>query len=81
MTDDEPGPAQDVIAEAARVMGIEPPPEQDFETAEMTPMARSFYSANKRVSNAKIRAAGFRFRFPNYRMSLAQLWSGGNWKG
>ncbi|WP_117193122.1 SDR family oxidoreductase [Rhizobium terrae] len=81
VTDDEPGPAQDVITEAARLMGIEPPPEQDFETADMTPMARSFYSANKRVSNAKIRAAGFEFRFPNYRMSLAEMWSENRWRG
>ena len=81
VTDDEPGPPQDVIVEAARLMGVEPPPELDFDTAEMTPMARSFYGANKRVSNAKIRAAGFRFRFPNYRMSLAEMWSGERWRG
>jgi nucleoside-diphosphate-sugar epimerase len=81
VTDDEPGPPQDVILEAARLMGVEPPPEQDFETADMTPMARSFYGANKRVSNAKIRAAGFEFRFPNYRMSLAEMWTSGGWRG
>ena len=81
VTDDEPAPPQDVIAEAARLMGIAPPPEQDFETAEMTPMARSFYGANKRVSNAKIRALGFQFRFPDYRISLAEMWSTGRWKG
>lgn len=81
VTDDEPGPPQDVIVEAARLMGVEPPPPQDFETADMKPMARSFYSANKRVSNAKIRAAGFDFHFQDYRMSLAQLWASGDWKG
>jgi nucleoside-diphosphate-sugar epimerase len=81
VTDNEPAPPQDVIVEAARRMGLEPPPEQDFETAEMTPMARSFYGANKRVSNEKIRALGFHFRFPDYRMSLSQLWSSGQWRG
>ena len=81
VTDDQPGPPQDVIVEAARLMGVEPPPEQAFETAEMTPMARSFYGENKRVSNAKLKAAGFRFAFPNYPMSLAQLWQNGRWKG
>jgi nucleoside-diphosphate-sugar epimerase len=81
VTDDEPGPPQDVIAEAARLMGIDPPPEVDFDTADMTPMARSFYGANKRVSNARIRAAGFQFRFPNYRMSLAEMWNLNRWKG
>lgn len=81
VTDDEPGPPQDVIAEAARLMGIDPPPEVDFDTADMTPMARSFYGANKRVSNARIRAAGFQFRFPNYRMSLAEMWNLNRWRG
>jgi len=80
VTDDEPAPPQDVIVEAARLMGTAPPPEQAFETAEMSTMARSFYGANKRVSNDKIKAAGYRFRFPEYRMSLAQLWSEDNWK-
>ncbi|CAD7051635.1 NAD(P)-dependent oxidoreductase [Pseudorhizobium endolithicum] len=81
ITDDEPAPPQDVIAEAARLMGVEPPPEQPFETAEMTPMARSFYGANKRVSNGRIRRLGFRFSFPHYRMSLQQLWTTGLWRG
>ncbi|WP_416065217.1 SDR family oxidoreductase [Rhizobium sp. ZK1] len=81
VTDDQPGPPQEVIVEAARLMGVEPPPEQAFETAEMTAMARSFYGENKRVSNAKLKAAGFRFAFPNYPMSLAQLWQNGHWRG
>jgi nucleoside-diphosphate-sugar epimerase len=81
ITDDEPAPPQDVIVEAARLMGVAPPPEQDFETAEMTPMARSFYGANKRVSNNKIKQAGFSFLFPEYRMSLNELWADGRWKG
>ncbi len=68
VTDNEPGPPQDVIVEAARPMGIEPPPEQPFETAELTPMARSFYGENKRVPNAKLRALGFPFRYPDYCM-------------
>ncbi|HEX5934190.1 MAG TPA: SDR family oxidoreductase [Pseudorhizobium sp.] len=81
ITDDEPAPPQDVIAEAARQMGVQPPLEQAFETAEMTPMARSFYGANKKASNRKIRDLGFRLDFPHYRMSLRQLWDTGTWKG
>jgi nucleoside-diphosphate-sugar epimerase len=80
VTDDQPGPPQDVIVEAARLMGVEPPPEQPFETAELSPMARSFYGENKRVSNAKLKAAGFQFGFPNYPMSLAQLWRDDRWR-
>lgn len=74
VTDDEPAPPQDVITEAARLMGIEPPPEVPFEEADMTPMAKSFWGENKRVSNAKLRKLGYEFEFPNYRQSLKQLW-------
>lgn len=81
ITDDEPGPPQDVVAEAARLMGAEMPPEIPFETAELSPMARSFYGENKRVSNAKIRSLGFTFRYPNYRMSLAQMRTDDVWGG
>ena len=81
VTDDLPGPPQDVIVEAARLMGVEPPPEQPFETAELTPMARSFYGENKRVSNAKLKTAGFTFAFPTYQASLAQLKQSNSWRG
>lgn len=81
ITDDEPCPPQDVVVEAARLMGVVPPPEQPFETAELTPMARSFYGENKRVSNRRIRDLGFVFAFPEYLMSLAQLWHSGTWRG
>ncbi|UXS02931.1 SDR family oxidoreductase [Agrobacterium tumefaciens] len=81
ITDDEPAPPQDVVTYAASLMGKEPPPEQAFETAELTPMARSFYGENKRVSNGKLSALGFDFEFPNYRMSLEQLWQDGVWRG
>lgn len=80
IADDEPGPPQDVVAEAARLMGMPCPPDIPFETAELSPMARSFYGENKRVSNAKLHAAGFEFRFPNYRQSLAELYASGRWR-
>lgn len=79
VTDDLPSPPQDVVTEAARLMGMEAPPEQPFETADLTPMARSFYDENKRVSNAKIKALGFNFQYPNYHMSLADLLGSGSW--
>lgn len=81
VTDDEPAPPQDVVTEAARLMGIAPPPEQDFATAELSPMARSFYGKNQRVSNAKLKATGFVFQFPEYRASLAQLHHDGLQRG
>ncbi len=77
LADDEPAPPQDPVAFAADLMGIEPPPEEDFETAEMTAMARSFYADNKRVSNAAIkRALGFELFYPTYRHGLAAIFEG-----
>jgi nucleoside-diphosphate-sugar epimerase len=81
VTDDMPAPPQDVVEHAAGLMGVEPPPETDFETADLSPMARSFYGENKRVSNARIKASGFSFAYPDYKVGLGTLWSDGTWKG
>ncbi|HSO48733.1 MAG TPA: SDR family oxidoreductase [Rhizobiaceae bacterium] len=71
ITDDEPAPPQDVVAFAHELAGNEPPPEIDFATAELSPMARSFYGENKRVSNAKSKAVlGMEYDYPNYSTSL-----------
>ena len=78
VTDDEPAPPQDVVTFAAEMMAVAPPPEQDFETADLTPMARSFYGENKRCSNAKIkRILGYEFAYPTYREGIAALWADG----
>ncbi|WP_067336892.1 SDR family oxidoreductase [Stappia indica] len=74
VTDDEPAPPQDVVSYAAELLGVAPPPEQDFETAELSPMARSFYGENKRVSNERVkRELGYTFRYPDYRTALTAL--------
>ncbi|WPO42676.1 NAD-dependent epimerase/dehydratase family protein [Tardiphaga sp. 42S5] len=75
LCDDEPAPPQDVVTYAAALMGIAPPPEQDFATAEMSPMARSFYASNNRISNARLkRELGVKLAFPTYREGLTALW-------
>ena len=62
-SDDEPAPPQDVLAYAAELLGLPPPPEVAFDEAELTPMARSFYGESKRVRNDKIkRELGVRAR-------------------
>ncbi len=72
--DDEPCPPQDVITYAAGLIGVEPPPFEDFETAELSPMAKSFYGESKRVSNARVkRELGYRFVYPSFREGLAGL--------
>ena len=70
-----------MVAFAAALMSVEPPPEIAFEEAEMTPMARSFYGENKRVSNARIKELGYRFLYPDYRTTLTRLWESGEWRG
>lgn len=81
LADNEPAPPQDVIAFAAGLMGVDPPPEIPFAQAEMTPMARSFYADSRRVSNAKLRGSGYALLFPDYRDALAAMWRGGVWRG
>jgi nucleoside-diphosphate-sugar epimerase len=77
--DDEPAPPQDVIAFAAGLMGIEPPPEIDFETADLSPMARSFYSECKRCSNRAMREElGVQLACPTYREGMEQLYAAGD---
>ena len=50
------------------------PPEIDFETADLSPMARSFYGENKRVRNRLIREElGVDLAYPTYREGLAAL--------
>lgn len=74
VSDDEPAPPQDVVTFAAEIAGVEPPPEEPFETAELSPMARSFYGDNKRVRNRLIREEfGVRLAFPSYREGLTAL--------
>ncbi|AMC13109.1 SDR family oxidoreductase [Liberibacter crescens] len=80
ITDDEPAPPQDVITTASILMKILPPPEQLFEEVTLSGITKSFYGENKRVSNAKIKNLGFHFLYPNYRMSLQQLWESKQWK-
>ena len=81
ITDDEPAPPQDVVTYAHDLMGIEPPPEMDFITADITPMARSFYGENKRVSNKKSKEVlGMTYAWPNYRYSLEKMWRENLWQ-
>ncbi|WOJ90262.1 SDR family oxidoreductase [Methylocapsa polymorpha] len=78
VSDDAPAPPQDVVTFAAMLMGVEPPPEQDVATAEMTPLTRSFYAENKRASNRKLKEElGVELAFPTYRVGLEALWEAG----
>ena len=72
--DDEPAPPQDVVAYAAELLGVAPPPEQPYDTADLSPMARTFYKDNRRVRNDRIkRELDVQLAYPNYRDGLSAL--------
>ena len=74
LADDLPASPQDVVAEAARLLGITPPPEVPIEAAALSPMAAEFYAECKRVCNARIKARlGWRPAYPDYRDGLAAI--------
>src|SRR3569833_660354 len=74
LSDDEPAPPQDLVEYAARLLGVPVPPGIPFESAEMTPMARSFYADNKRVSSRAIKQAlGLELLHPTYQEGLQSI--------
>ena len=73
VSDDEPAPPQEVVAYAAELLGMTPPPEVAFAEAELSPMARSFYAETGASRNARIKArARRRACYPTYREGLAR---------
>lgn len=80
--DDEPAPPQEVIAFCAQLMGLPPLEEIEFDKADMTPMARSFYGENKRCDNKKLHALiGGEMRYPTYRDAFRSMWEHNIWRG
>ena len=74
VADDEPAPPQDVIAYAAALLGLPPPPEEPFKEVRLSPMTAEFYADNKRVSVAKAKSRlGFAPAYPTYREGLKAL--------
>ncbi|WP_421839903.1 SDR family NAD(P)-dependent oxidoreductase [Novosphingobium sp.] len=72
--DDEPSSQNAVIEEAARLLGVNPPPLQTLEEAALSPMALAFYAENRRVANGKAkRVLGWRLAYPTYREGLRAL--------
>lgn len=70
--DDEPAPADEVLAYAASLLGLQPPPAVAYEDAGLSPAAQRFYAECKRVSNAKAKAAlNWLPAYPTYREGLA----------
>ena len=76
--DDEPAAQEAVVAHAARLLGLTPQPFIPLAEADLTPMARSFYADNKRVSNALMkRELDVVLAYPSYREGLAAILAAG----
>ncbi|SIN68975.1 Nucleoside-diphosphate-sugar epimerase [Parasphingorhabdus marina DSM 22363] len=74
IADDLPAAQSDVLAHAARLMGMEPPPLMTLEEADLSAAARSFYDENRRVANGRAkRLLGWEPRYPDYKSGLAAL--------
>ena len=74
VADNEPAPPQDVVAFGCALLGVVPPTEEVFETAAMSPMARSFYADNKKIRNDRLkRDLCYRLIHPTYREGLTAL--------
>jgi len=74
VTDDLPAESAEVIAYAAKLMGVPAPQPIPFEEAELSPMAASFYRDNKTVANGLIkRELGVHLRYPTYKEGLAAI--------
>lgn len=78
LCDDEPVPNSVVVAHAASLLGMPPPPEIAVADADLRPAAMRFYAESKRVSNALAKAElGWRPAYPTYREGLAAILAAG----
>ncbi|MGH7006219.1 MAG: SDR family oxidoreductase [Alphaproteobacteria bacterium] len=74
VADDAPGPAADVIAHAATLLGVTAPSLEPYDPQWLSPMAREFYAETRRVSNTRLkRELGLTLRYPDYRAGLAAI--------
>lgn len=72
--DDLPASGNAVTEHACRLLGLEPPPLEALEDANLSDMARGFYMENRRVANGKAkRVLGWQPRYPTYVDGLESL--------
>ena len=75
--DDLPAPAADVQAYAAELLGQRLPPRRAYADAiaSMSPMARSFWAENRRVSNRLLcQTLGYQLLHPDFRSGMHDCW-------
>jgi nucleoside-diphosphate-sugar epimerase len=76
LSDDLPAAQNLVLEYACALSGMELPPLQTIEEAELSPMARKFYSENRRITNGKAkRLLGWEPQYPTYKQGLQSIWA------
>lgn len=74
--DDLPASGNEVTEHACRLIGLEPPPLETLEEANLSEMARGFYMENRRVANGKAkRVLRWEPQYPTYVEGLESLFS------
>jgi nucleoside-diphosphate-sugar epimerase len=74
VADDAPAPAHEVVAHAAALLGVAPPPLEPYDSERLSPMAREFYAETRRVRNTRIKQElGVTLQFPDYKAGLAAI--------
>ena len=72
LADDLPADQNEVVAYAAALLGLPPPPFVPLSS--LSAVAQGFYAENRRVANGKAkRVLGWRPLYPNYRLGLRAL--------
>ena len=72
--DDFAAPPEHVLSYAAKLLEKDLPPKEDFLSAKMSEMAKSFYAESKRVKNSKIKYnLGVTLKYPDYKSGLKSL--------
>ncbi len=75
IADDMPAPNQMVIEYATNLMQVDGLPLISAADANLSLMAKSFYSDCKHVSNQKIKQQlGIKLKYPNYKLGLGAIW-------
>jgi nucleoside-diphosphate-sugar epimerase len=74
VSDDEPAEPSALVVEAANLLGMAPPELITFDPEKMSPMAASFWSECRRVSNQKLKKElGVQLLYPTYRQGLRAI--------
>ena len=74
IADNLPAPQHEVIAQAARLLGMEVPPLLSLEQANLSQAALGFYEENRRVANGKAkRLLNWEPQYPDYKAGLLSL--------